>query len=80
MSDRETGKRPLRRERMYPELRDGMSAFSSLQAAREVWTEDLEPRARERGEPVRAGDYIAEVTLTPEMGVDIEISTSRAGT
>jgi hypothetical protein len=71
LSDRESGKRPLRREKAYPELRDGMSTFGSLEAARVVWR-DIHGAATRRGQAVELGEYIAEVSLEPDCGFDIE--------
>jgi hypothetical protein len=70
-SDRESGKRPSSREKKYDELRDGMSVFGSLDAARERW-QDLKQLADERGEAVRAGYYIAEVVLGSDGDFSIE--------
>ena len=71
LSDRETGKRPLDREKVYPELRDGMSMYGSLDAARAVWRDVLEA-ATARGQAVRMGYHVAEVVLTPGNGYDYE--------
>lgn len=71
LSDRETGKRPFRREKLYPELRDGMSAFGSLDAAREIWA-TMHEAASSRNQEVRAGSYVAEVGLTPNADFQIE--------
>jgi hypothetical protein len=70
-SDREEGKNPFRRERIYPELRNGMSAFGSLEAARDQW-ELIRRAAEQRGQEVRAGRFVAEVQLDPEHGFEIE--------
>lgn len=71
-SDREAGKsaRGLRVQE-FPELFDGLSAFASLEAARRRW-KDMAQLAAERGEPVRVGDYVAEVHLRPDEGCDVE--------
>jgi hypothetical protein len=61
----------MRREKVYDELRDGMSMFGSLEAARERWA-TMHEIAESRGEGVRAGNYIAEVVLRPGLGFDIE--------
>jgi hypothetical protein len=71
LSDRDSGKRPLRREKAYPELRDGMSTFGSLEAARVVWRV-IHDAARLRGQEVELGRYIAEVNLEPNSGFDVE--------
>ena len=71
LSDREAGKRPFSREKAVPELRDGMSTFGSLEAARERWHEMSEIAAA-RGQPVRAGNFILEVELTPGSGFLLE--------
>jgi hypothetical protein len=71
VSDRDAGKRPLRRERVYPELQDGMSMYGSLDAARAVWQEVSEAAAA-RGQEVRMGNHVAEVVLTPGKGYDYE--------
>jgi hypothetical protein len=71
LSDRETGKRPFAREKAIPELQDGMSMFASLAAARSVWR-DMEQIAIARGQPVRAGDFIAELVLRPGSDVELE--------
>jgi hypothetical protein len=71
LSDRETGKRPLAREKAYPELQDGMSMYGSLEAARAVW-QDVYEAVTARGQEVRLGDYVAEVVLTPGNGYDYE--------
>lgn len=70
-SDRESGKSPFRREKAFPELRDGMSAFKSEKAARAQW-ERIRSAAESRGQQVRAGNYIAEVFLEPGEGFDVE--------
>lgn len=70
-SDREVGKPPWRREKVYPELRDGMSVFGSLQAARDQW-QTIRASAEKRGQEIKAGHFIAEVLLEPENGFDIE--------
>lgn len=71
LSDRESGKRPLRRETMYPELQDGMSTFASLDAARDLW-ETVREAAAARGQEVRMGNFIAEVELQPDRDFSIE--------
>lgn len=71
LSDRESGKRPSSREKKIDALRDGMSVFGSLDAARERWR-DLKELADARGQEVRAGDYIAEVLLRPGKGFLLE--------
>lgn len=71
LSDLETGKRPLRREKVYPELQDGMSMYGSLDAARAVW-QPISEAAAARGQEVRMGDHIAEVVLTRGNGYDYE--------
>ncbi|MHB8660218.1 MAG: hypothetical protein ACYC91_20225 [Solirubrobacteraceae bacterium] len=71
LPDRDSGKRPLRRDKAYPELRDGMSTFGSLEAARTVWR-DIHTAARRRGQEVELGEYIAEVDLEPGGEFDIE--------
>ena len=48
-----------------------MSTFASLDAARERWQEMYEI-ASERGQEVRAGNFIAAVELTPECGFSLE--------
>jgi hypothetical protein len=70
-SDRASGKRPIARERRFPELQDGMSMYGSLTAARGVWN-DIAAFARSQGQPVRAGNYVAEVALRPGFGFQIE--------
>jgi hypothetical protein len=72
VSDREAGKPPLgRREKMYPELRDGMSTFGSLNAARGVW-QSIREAAESRGQAIKAGHFVAEVLLTAGQGFDVE--------
>lgn len=71
VSDREAGKPPWRREKVYPELRDGMSAFGSLEAARAVW-EGIRQAAEKRGQEIKAGRFVAEVLLRPGSGFDVE--------
>lgn len=61
-SDRDSGKSPFRREKAYPELRDGMSVFGSLEAARAQW-QTVYDAATARGQEVRMGNYVAEVEL-----------------
>jgi hypothetical protein len=63
---------PDERERLIPELQEGMSAFGSEEAARDVWEQILRPAAARRGQDVRAGDFIAEVDLVPDRGFEIE--------
>jgi hypothetical protein len=70
-SDRVTGKRPFRREKVYPELQDGMSTFGSLSAARAQWKSVSEAAAK-RGQAVRMGHFIAAVELEPDLGFSIE--------
>ncbi|HWD85161.1 MAG TPA: hypothetical protein VG321_05375 [Solirubrobacteraceae bacterium] len=71
-SDRENGMISLfRRERRYPELLDGMSVYGSPAAAGRLWLKCRET-ARERGEPMRIGAYVAEVELTPGQEFSIE--------
>lgn len=70
-SDRDSGKRPLRREKAFPELRDGMSVFGSLAAARTLWQMVYEAAAA-RGQEVRMGNYVAEVELIPDQGYLLE--------
>jgi hypothetical protein len=48
-----------------------MSTFGSLAAARAVWLR-ISEAARERGQPVMLGDYIAEVDLRPSCGFSLE--------
>jgi hypothetical protein len=71
LSDRDSGKRPLPREKAYPELRDGLSMYGSLEAARAVWR-DVSEAAAARGQEVRLGNHVAEVVLTPGHGYDFE--------
>jgi len=71
VSDRVTGKRPLRREKAYPELTDGMSVFGSLGAAR-AERERIRAAAEKRGQEVRIGAYVAEVELLPDHGCSLE--------
>jgi hypothetical protein len=70
-SDLEAGKRPFRREKVYPELREGMSAFGSLAAARAQW-QLIRKAAEDRGQQVKAGDFVAEVLLESGQGFDFE--------
>lgn len=70
-SDRESGKNPLRREKVYPELCEGMSFYGSLEAARAVWQTVYEA-ATAREQAVRMGNHVAEVVLMPEQGYYIE--------
>ena len=58
----------FRRERRYPELLDGMSAYGSPEAALRRWT-TCRQIATERNEPIRIGDYVAEVELAPDQGL-----------
>ncbi len=62
-SDRERGKAQRGRARAIPELHDGMSVFRDLDLARERWR-DIAAIARNRGEAVRVGDFVAQVRLT----------------
>jgi hypothetical protein len=75
-SDREDGKPPKEREQLYDELRDGMSAYVSWEAARDVWQgiEDAQAARKRSGrrKPLRIGDYIAEVQLVKDQGFEIE--------
>jgi hypothetical protein len=61
----------MAREKVHPELQDGMSAYGSLAAAREIWQE-LKQIAESRGQEVRAGYYIARVNLRPGHGFALE--------
>jgi len=70
-SDRDSGKSPFRREKAFPELRDGMSTFGSLEAARALW-QTVFVAATARGQEVRMGNYIAEVELGPDEGFSLE--------
>lgn len=70
-SDLASGKRPFRREKVYPELQDGMSMFGSLAAARDLW-QPIYEAAAERGQEVRMGSYVAEVELDVDQGFEIE--------
>lgn len=70
-SDRAKDMRPLRREKVYPELMDGMSVFGSLEAARDRW-ETIRCAADKRGQEVRVGYFIAEVVLSAGEGFEIE--------
>jgi hypothetical protein len=70
-SDEEAGLRPSAREKRIPELRQGMSAYGSLVAARLVW-DGLRQLADERGEPVKVGYHIASVRLVPDCGFSLE--------
>lgn len=69
--DREVGLRASSRERAYPELQDGMSAYGAFAAAQRVW-ETLRAIASARGEDVRVGNYIAEVELAAGQGFSLE--------
>lgn len=72
LSDRAMGKPPYgRREKKFDALRDGMSAFASLPAARARWI-DMKAAADRRGEEVRAGDYVAELVFRPEDPFEVE--------
>lgn len=71
VSDLEAGKSPFRREKAYPELREGLSMFGSATAARAQW-EAIRAAAEKRGQEIRAGHYIAEVVLEPGLGFEIE--------
>lgn len=66
-SDAARNKPARGRARRIPELQDGMSAFRTLEQARERWR-DVAALARQRGEPVRIGDYVACVDL--KAGLD----------
>ena len=70
-SDREKGSAPLRREKAYPELLEGMSVFGSHGAAQTRW-ETIRQAAERRGQQVRVGYFIAEVALVPDEGFEIE--------
>lgn len=70
-SDRDSGKPPFRREKAFPELRDGMSVFGSLKAARAQWRTVYEA-ASKRGQEVRMGNYIAEVEMAADQGFSLE--------
>ncbi len=48
-----------------------MSAFSTLEAARDVWAA-IRDAAAARGQAIRIESYVAEVVLEPEKGFDIE--------
>jgi hypothetical protein len=61
----------FRREKLYPELLDGMSVYGSEEAAYRRWSRCREI-AEQKKEPIRVGEYIAEVELRPGMGFDIE--------
>lgn len=55
-SDRENGMTPFfRREKRYPELLDGMSAYGSTEAALRRWT-TCRRIADERNEPIQIGE------------------------
>lgn len=54
----------FRREKRYPELLDGMSAYDSLESATARW-DQCRSIAIQRDEPIQVGEYIAEVELTP---------------
>ena len=71
LCDRITGKRPWRREKIYPELQDGMSAFGSLDAARAQW-ELIRQGADKRGQEVMIGHFVAEVALVSDADFEIE--------
>lgn len=70
-SDRESGKRPVPREKAIPELQDGMSTFGSLSGARDQW-QTISEAAAKRDQAVRVGYYIAEVELVPDRGYSVE--------
>jgi hypothetical protein len=75
-SDREDDKPATERELLYDELRDGMSAYTSWEAARDLWQgiEDAQAARKRSGrrKPLRIGDYIAEVQLVQDQGFKIE--------
>lgn len=70
-SDAERGKTPRGRSATVPGLMDGMSAFRSLELARDRW-QDLAQLAARRGQPVAVGDSIASVTLRSGRGFAYE--------
>lgn len=70
-SDRSAGKRPFAREKTFPELQDGLSTFGSLAAARARW-QDMARIAAQREQEVRAGRFIAELLLRPDLGFALE--------
>lgn len=71
-SDRVNGMVPyFRREKRYPELLDGMSAYDSLATATARWNQ-CRAIAIERNEPIQIGSFIAEVRLTPSSGFSVE--------
>jgi hypothetical protein len=71
-SDRENGMTPFfRREKRYPELLDGMSAYGSSDAALRLWTR-CRNIAVERNEPIQIGEYVAELELVPNQDFSVE--------
>jgi len=62
---------PVGREAEIPELQESMSVFGSPEPMRERWAR-ISRRAAEKGEPVKIGDFIAEVNLEPEQGFLVE--------
>lgn len=72
LSDRENGMTPFfRREKRYPEILDGMSAYRSLDEAAVRW-EQCRAIAERRNEPIQVGNFIAEVELSPDQGFAVE--------
>jgi hypothetical protein len=65
-SDKERGKRFVGRSARISELRDGLSAFRSLELARRRWV-DIEVRVHERhpAGKVKLGDHVAALLLDP---------------
>ena len=61
----------------HPDYLHGLSAFDSLDNARDKWA-DVYEKARERAEAkgkpvvVRLGDHVAKVTLQPDEGFEID--------
>lgn len=71
LSDAAKGKTPRGRSVKFPELMQGMSAFRSLDLARERWA-DLALLAQRRGEEPRVGSFVAKVVLAPGEGFDYD--------
>ena len=70
-SDAERGKTPRGRSGTVPGLMDGMSAFRSLELARDRWRA-IAALALRQGRPVAVGESIANVTLVAGRGFAYE--------
>lgn len=73
LSDAARGKKARGRSATIPDLMNGMSAFRTLDLARQRW-QDIAAMARRRrpSEPIKVGEHIAWVVLRAGMGFAYE--------